>query len=65
MTWLACLRAGLVHVPVNYALQPGELGYIVRQSGASALVCDAALAAERRGQRRLRAGRGTRALRRW
>lgn len=44
VTWLACLRAGLVHVPVNYALTPGELGYIVRQSGASALVCDAALA---------------------
>jgi fatty-acyl-CoA synthase len=30
---------------VNYALKPDELGYIVRQSGASALVCDAALAA--------------------
>ncbi|MEA2665074.1 MAG: fatty-acyl-CoA synthase [Candidatus Eremiobacteraeota bacterium] len=44
VTWLACLRAGLVHVPVNYALTAGELGYIVRQSGASALVCDAALA---------------------
>ena len=44
LTWLACLRAGLVHVPVNYALTAGELGYIVRQSGASALVCDAALA---------------------
>ncbi len=45
VTWLACLRAGLVHVPVNYALTPGELGYIVRQSGASALICDGALAA--------------------
>lgn len=45
VTWLACLRAGLVHVPVNYALTAGELGYIVRQSGASALVCDSALAA--------------------
>ncbi len=44
LTWLACLRAGLVHVPVNYALTAGELGYIVRQSGASALICDAALA---------------------
>jgi fatty-acyl-CoA synthase len=44
VTWLACLRAGLVHVPVNYALTAGELGYIVRQSGASALVCDSALA---------------------
>jgi fatty-acyl-CoA synthase len=45
LTWLGCLRAGVIHVPVNYALQPDELGYIVRQSRASALVCDAALAA--------------------
>ncbi len=45
LTWLGALRAGLIHVPVNYALKPGELGYIVRQSGASALVCDGALAA--------------------
>ncbi len=44
LTWLGALRAGLIHVPVNYALKPGELGYIVRQSGAAALVCDAALA---------------------
>jgi fatty-acyl-CoA synthase len=45
LTWLGCTRAGVIHVPVNYALKPDELGYIVRQSGASALVCDAALAA--------------------
>jgi fatty-acyl-CoA synthase len=45
LTWLGCLRAGVIHVPVNFALKPDELGYIVRQSGASALVCDPALAA--------------------
>jgi len=43
--WLGCARAGLIHVPINYALKPDELGYIVRQSGAAALVCDGALAA--------------------
>ncbi len=42
--WLACNRAGLVHVPVNYALTSGELKYIVGQSGARALVYDAELA---------------------
>jgi fatty-acyl-CoA synthase len=45
LTWLGCLRAGIIHVPINYALLPDELGYIVRQSGASGLICDAALAA--------------------
>lgn len=43
--WLACSRAGLVHVPINYALTTGELKYIVGQSGARALVYDAELAA--------------------
>ena len=64
VTWLACLRAGLVHVPVNYALQPGELGYIVRQSGASALVCDAGAGRRTSRPARTARGRGTRALRR-
>ena len=45
LAWLGCLRAGVIHVPVNYALKPEELGYIVRQSGASAVVCDDVLAA--------------------
>ncbi|MGP6158183.1 MAG: fatty acyl-CoA synthetase [Vulcanimicrobiaceae bacterium] len=45
LAWLGCVRAGLVHVPVNYALTPAELGYIVRQSGAAALLCDRDLAA--------------------
>jgi len=44
LLWLACARAGLVHVPANYALTATELGYILTQSGASALFHDAALA---------------------
>ena len=43
--WLACTRAGLVHVPINYALTGGELDYIVGQSGARALIRDSGLAA--------------------
>ncbi|MFD2252276.1 fatty-acyl-CoA synthase [Pseudochelatococcus lubricantis] len=42
--WLACARAGLVHVPINYALVGRELHYIVHQSGARALFVDPALA---------------------
>jgi len=42
--WLACGRAGLVHVPINYALTIGELRYILDQSGARALIYDPALA---------------------
>jgi fatty-acyl-CoA synthase len=34
------LRAGLVHVPINYALTAGELRYILDQSGAKALFHD-------------------------
>jgi fatty-acyl-CoA synthase len=40
LLWLACARGGFVHVPINYALTPSELTYIVTQSGASALVYD-------------------------
>jgi fatty-acyl-CoA synthase len=43
LAWLGCVRAGLVHVPVNYALNGGELEYIVRQSGAVALLFQPAL----------------------
>lgn len=43
LAWLGCARAGLVHVPVNYALTARELEYIVRQSGASALLYQAVL----------------------
>jgi len=35
--WLGCARAGLVHVPANFALTGAELDYIVKQSGASGL----------------------------
>jgi fatty-acyl-CoA synthase len=41
--WLACTQAGLVHVPINYALTERELSYIVEQSGAQALFFDPAL----------------------
>ena len=34
IAWLACVRGGFVHVPVNYALTGEELSYIVRQSGS-------------------------------
>jgi fatty-acyl-CoA synthase len=43
IAWLGIVRAGLVHVPVNYALTASELGYIVGQSGASAVWSDRAL----------------------
>lgn len=46
--WLACTRAGLIHVPINYALTGRELRYIVEQSGARALVCDPTLEAAAR-----------------
>ena len=34
IAWLACVRGGFVHVPVNYALTGEELSYIVGQSGS-------------------------------
>ncbi|MBX5465287.1 MAG: acyl-CoA synthetase [Clostridia bacterium] len=46
LAWLACARAGLVHVPVNYMLTGGELLYILRQSGSRGLYYDAELAAK-------------------
>ena len=44
MLWLGCVRIGLVHVPINYALTAGELSYILEQSGAKALFHDPDLA---------------------
>lgn len=41
--WLACTRAALIHVPINYALTETELDYIVSQSGARLLVYEKAL----------------------
>ena len=43
--WLAVVKAGLVHVPVNFALAGRELAYILRQSGARAVFADRALRA--------------------
>ena len=42
--WLGCIRVGLVHVPINYALTANELRYILDQSGAKALFYDLDLA---------------------
>lgn len=44
LVWLGALRAGLVHVPINYALTETELYYIVDQSGARGLIHDPDLA---------------------
>lgn len=44
LVWLGALRAGLVHVPINYALTETELHYIVEQSGARGLIYDPDLA---------------------
>lgn len=43
LLWLGVVKAGLVHVPVNFALTGRELVYILRQSGARAIFVDAAL----------------------
>ena len=45
LCWVACCKAGLIHVPANYALSPTELRYIVEQSGACLLLHDPSLAA--------------------
>ncbi|MBB2892611.1 fatty acyl-CoA synthetase [Flexivirga oryzae] len=40
VAFLACSRAGLVHVPINYNLVARELDYLLAQSGSSALLVD-------------------------
>ncbi|GAB3498045.1 fatty acyl-CoA synthetase [Nocardiopsis coralliicola] len=42
--FLACARAGLVHVPVNPALRRDELAYILSQSGSIVVLADPHLA---------------------
>jgi fatty-acyl-CoA synthase len=42
IAWLACVRGGFVHVPVNYALTGEELAYIVHQSGSRLVLAGAA-----------------------
>ena len=44
IAWLAATRAGLVHVPINFALSGDELRYILEQSGAAGLLSDLSLA---------------------
>ncbi|MFF4183350.1 acyl-CoA synthetase [Streptomyces sp. NPDC001691] len=44
IAFLACARAGLVHVPVNQHLTGGDLAYILEQSGAALVLADPALA---------------------
>ncbi len=41
--WIACCKAGVIHVPANYALSSGELGYIAGQCGARLILHDPAL----------------------
>lgn len=43
LLWLGCLRAGLIHVPVNFSMTRPEAEYLVTQSGASAIFADPAL----------------------
>jgi len=45
IAWLACVRGGFVHVPVNYALSGVELSYIIHQSGSRLVLTAAALEA--------------------
>ncbi|MEU6284521.1 acyl-CoA synthetase [Streptomyces sp. NPDC047028] len=40
IAFLACARAGLVHVPVNQNLTGEDLAYIVRQSGSALVLAD-------------------------
>ena len=44
--FLACARAGLVHVPVNDSLTGPELSYVLAQSGSTVVLVDPALADE-------------------
>lgn len=57
IAFLACARAGLVHVPVNQSLTGEDLAYIVRQSGSALVLTDPDLTG------RLPAGTRTLALR--
>src|SRR5699024_11549518 len=41
--FLACSRGGFVHVPINYALSGDELGYLLNQSEAEAVLVDPGL----------------------
>ncbi|NEC26982.1 acyl-CoA synthetase [Streptomyces sp. SID8111] len=45
IAFLACARAGLVHVPVNQNLTGDDLAYLVGQSGSSLVLADPGLTA--------------------
>lgn len=47
--FLACCRAGLVHVPMNNQFTSREAGYVLRQSGASAALVDPGMRATLEG----------------
>ncbi|WP_406387841.1 acyl-CoA synthetase [Streptomyces sp. NBC_00887] len=57
IAYLACARAGLVHVPVNQNLTGDDLAYILEQSGSSLVLTDPDLAS------RIPEGHAVRALR--
>ena len=40
IAFLACARAGLVHVPLNHHLRGAELDYLLAQSGARAVLVE-------------------------
>jgi fatty-acyl-CoA synthase len=61
--FLACARAGLVHVPINYNLTGGELAYLLDQSGSTFALVDPALAGNADAVRPDTALRGTLPLR--
>ncbi|WP_211977612.1 fatty acyl-CoA synthetase [Brevibacterium sp. W7.2] len=44
LLYLACARAGFIHVPVNFQLTGDELDYILANSGAGIVVADSDLA---------------------
>ncbi|GAA3244974.1 acyl-CoA synthetase [Streptomyces thermocoprophilus] len=44
IAFLACARAGLVHVPVNHNLTGDDLTYLVEQSGSSLVLADPGIA---------------------
>src|SRR5690606_6261003 len=48
--FLACARAGLVHVPVNQNLTGDDLAYLVHQSGSSLVLTDPGLTGRLPGQ---------------
>jgi len=44
LAFLACSRAGLIHVPVNHHLTGDDLTYVLEQSGSALVLADPALA---------------------